>query len=59
MDWIEITSALFLGAMLVFIFPQMRQAVKNAPKGNMNDWMSFIIPLAGVIGFIILLVMMV
>lgn len=59
MDWIQIGSALFLGAMLVFIFPRMRNSVKHAPKGNMNDWMGFIIPLAAVIGFIILLIQMV
>ena len=59
MDWIQIGSALFLGAMLVFIFPRMRDAVKHAPKGKMSDWMGFIIPLAAVIGFIILLIQMV
>ena len=59
MDWMAITSAIFLGAMLIFIFPRMRQAVKHSPKGNMNDWMGYIIPLAAVIGFIILLINMV
>jgi len=59
MDWIAITSAIFLGAMMVFIFPRMREAVKNSPKGNMQDWMGYIIPLVAVIGFIILLINMV
>ena len=59
MDWVQIGSALFLGAMMVFIFPRMRQAVKNAPKGTSQDWMSFIIPILTVIGFVILLIMMV
>ncbi|MDH5473049.1 MAG: hypothetical protein OEY87_05410 [Gammaproteobacteria bacterium] len=59
MDWVKIGSALFLLAMLVFIFPRMKQALENAPKGNMQDWMSFIVPLAAVIGFVILLLMMV
>ena len=59
MDWIQIGSALFLGAMLVFIFPRMRDAVKHAPKGKMSDWMGFIITLAAVIGFIVLLIQMV
>lgn len=59
MDWTQIGSALFLLAMIVFIFPRMRNAVKHAPKGNMKDWMGFIIPLAAVIGFIVLLVKMV
>lgn len=59
MDWIQIGSALFLGAMMVFIFPRMREAVKNAPKGSAQDWMGFIIPILAVIGFVILLIMMV
>ena len=59
MDWMAITSAIFLGAMLIFIFPRMRQAVKHSPKGTMNDWMGYIIPLVVVIGFIILLINMV
>jgi len=59
MDWIAITSAIFLGAMMVFIFPRMRAAVKNSPKGNMQDWMGYIIPLAAVVAFIILLINMV
>ncbi len=59
MDWMQILSALGLGAMLIFIFPRMREAVKHSPKGSMQDWMGFIIPLTAVIGFVALLVMMV
>ena len=59
MDWMKITSALFLLAMIVFLFPRMREAVKNSPKGTMSDWMGYIIPLAAVIGFVILLINMV
>jgi hypothetical protein len=59
MDWTQIGSALLLGAMLIFIFPRMRHAVKNSPKGSMQDWMGFIIPVLAVIGFIILLISMV
>ena len=54
-----IGSAVLLIAMIVFIFPRMRQAVKHSPKGNLQDWMGYIIPLIAVIGFIILLIMMV
>ena len=52
MDWVQIGSALFLGAMLVFIFPRMREAVKNAPKGTHQDWMGFIIPILAVVGLL-------
>ena len=59
MDWVKIGSALFLLAMLVYMFPRMKRAMENAPKGSMQDWMGFIIPVTAVIGFVILLIMMV
>lgn len=59
MDWMQITSVLFLGAMAFFLFPRVKQAIANSPKAEKGDWMSFIIPIAAVIGFVILLIMMV
>ena len=59
MDWMKIGSALLLIGMLVFVFPRMRAAVKHSPKGTTKDWMGFIIPLAVVIGFIVLLIQLV
>ena len=57
MDWVKIGSALFLGAMLIFMFPRMRHAVKNSPKGTMQDWMGYIIPIIAVVAFVIFLIM--
>ncbi|VAW63840.1 hypothetical protein MNBD_GAMMA08-3081 [hydrothermal vent metagenome] len=59
MDWLKIGSAVFLLAMIVYMWPRMKHAVANAPKGTMNDWMGYIIPMAAVVGFIILLIKMV
>lgn len=59
MDWVKIGSAVFLAAMLIFIFPRMRDAIKHSPKGTMQDWMGYIVPLIGVIAFVIVLIMMV
>lgn len=59
MDWIQIGSALFLGAMLVYLFPRAKQAIENSPKGNMNDWMGYIMPMAMVVLFIIVLIALV
>ena len=53
MNWVTIGSAALMIGMLVFIYPRMRHAMKNAPKGSTQDWMGFVIPLAGVIGFVI------
>ena len=59
MDWMTIGSVVLIAGMMVFIFPRMRHAVKTAPKGSMDDWMSFIIPMIAIVGFIILLINMV
>jgi hypothetical protein len=59
MDWTKIGTALFLFAMLVFIFPRMRHAIKHSPKGTASDWMGFVIPILVIIGFILLLIQMV
>ena len=59
MDWLKIGSAVFLIAMIVFMWPRMKHAVANSPKGTMQDWMGYIVPLAAVIGFILLLIQMV
>ena len=59
MDWLKIGSALFLVAMLVFIFPRMRHAVKHSPKGSSKDWMGFVGIIVVVALFVMLLISMV
>jgi len=39
MNWVTIGSAALMIGMLVFIFPRMRHAMKNSPKGSTQDWM--------------------
>jgi hypothetical protein len=59
MDWLKIGSALFLLAMIIFLFPRAKHAIENSPKGNMQDWMGYIVPMAAVILFVILLIALV
>ena len=59
MDWLKIGSAVLLIAMLVYIWPQMKHALKHSPKGTTEDWKGFLIPLVAVIAFVVFLVMMV
>ncbi len=59
MDWMAIGSAVLIIALMVFIFPRMKHAVQNSPKGSSSDWMGFIIPILAIAGFIILLINMV
>jgi general stress protein CsbA len=59
MDWLKIISALFIVAMMVMLFPRLKQASKNAPKGTQEDWMAAIKPLLLVVGFVVVLIMLV
>ncbi len=59
MDWLKIGSALFLLAMLAMLFPRAKHMVLNSPKGSLQDWMGYIVPMAVVAAFIILLIKMV
>lgn len=59
MDWMKITSALVLGAMLVYLFPRARAMMRHSPKASGDDWRGVLIPLLGVILFVIFLISMV
>jgi hypothetical protein len=59
MDWIKIGSALFMLAMVIYLFPRAKHAVQNSPKGTLKDWMGYIVPMAAVVLFIIVLISLV
>ena len=59
MGWEKIGTAILLVAMLVFIYPRMRHAMKNSPKGSSEDWKGFLLPIIMVVLFVIFLIMMV
>ncbi len=59
MEWYEIVWAILLGAMLIALFPKAKHMVENSPKGSMKDWMGYIVPMAVVVLFIILLIALV
>jgi hypothetical protein len=59
MDWLKIASAVLLVAMFFMILPSAKRMVKESPKGSSSDWMAFIVPMAVVVLFIILLIALV
>ena len=59
MDWMKIASAVFMLAMVIYLFPRAKQVVQNTPKGSMKDWMGYVLPMAAVVLFIIVLIKMV
>ncbi|MDC1287000.1 hypothetical protein N8198_03870 [Gammaproteobacteria bacterium] len=59
MDWLKIASAVLLVAMFFMILPSAKRMVKESPKGSTSDWMGFIVPMAVVALFIVLLIALV
>ena len=53
--WMKIGSAVLMGMMLVFLFPRAKQMLQDGPKGTSQEWISAPIPLALVVGFVVLL----
>jgi hypothetical protein len=59
MDWLKIASAVVLVAMFFYILPSAKRMVKNSPKGSTHDWMGFVLPIAAIAIFIVLLISLV
>jgi len=59
MDWLKIASALALVAMFFLILPAAKRMTKNSPKGSVSDWMGYVIPMAVVVLFIMVLISLV
>jgi len=57
MDWIKILSAVFLVVMLVYLWPRAKHMLKHSPKASSDDWKSLILPIGGLVLFVVLLVM--
>lgn len=57
MDWMKIGSALLLVMMIVLLYPRAKRMMSEAPKAEAGDWRSAILPVLGVIGFVIFLMM--
>jgi archaellum biogenesis protein FlaJ (TadC family) len=59
MDWLKIFSAILIVGWIIFIWPRAKYWLKNSPKAEQGDWMAAVLPLAAVVGFVVLLIMMV
>jgi len=59
MDWVKIGSALFMLAMVIYLFPRAKHAIENPPKGSMKDWMGYVLPMLAVALFIVVLIALV
>ncbi len=59
MDWLKIAAGVALVAMFFFILPSAKRMVKESPKGSTSDWLGYIIPVAVVGLFIVMLIALV
>lgn len=59
MDWLKIAAGVALVAMFFFILPSAKRMVKESPKGSTSDWLGYIIPMAVVGLFIVMLIALV
>ena len=59
MDWMKILSAVALGLMIIYLLPRAKQMMKMSAEVENKDWMGVLIPIAGVILFVVFLVSMV
>lgn len=56
MDWLKILSALFIVAMLIFLWPRAGQMIRESRKGSANEWLWVGVIFLGVAAFVAFLV---
>ena len=59
MDWMNIIWAGALIMMIVFLWPRAKAMMEQSAQETERDWKGAILPLAAVLGFVILLMAMV
>lgn len=59
MGWGEIISAIALGAMILLLIPNAQQIMQQTRVAKFEEWVSVIIPLVLVVGFVIFLIILV
>ena len=57
--WWKILTAVALGMLLVVLWPAYKHWSQNGPKAEAGDWQAAVLPLLGVVGFIVFLIMLV
>lgn len=57
--WMKIAWAIAIVLIIALIWPTAKHWLQHGPKGSANDWRAALLPLAGVVIFVILLILMV
>ncbi|HFE39261.1 MAG TPA: hypothetical protein ENK06_12745 [Gammaproteobacteria bacterium] len=59
LDWMQILSAIALVLMIVYLLPRAKQMMQMSSEVENKDWMGVLVPIAGVVLFVIFLVSLV
>lgn len=57
--WLKLSIAIVMGIMIIRMWPAANHWLKHGPKGSNKEWLNLALILAGVVGFVILLILMV
>lgn len=57
--FLKIALAVVLAMMLFRLWPAFKSWQQNGPKAQSGDWAAVVLPLAGVVGLVVILVLMV
>lgn len=57
--WMKIALAVVLGIMVIRLWPAAAHMLKHGAEGSRQDWQAALLPIAAVVGFVILLILMV
>ncbi len=57
--WMQIALGAMALVALFFFGPMAGRAVKESPKGTAQDWLGLLLPIGGVVLFVILLIALV
>lgn len=55
-DWFKVAQALFLIAMIAFIWPSAKRMFSESPKGTQKQWMNYAALMCGVVLFVLFLI---
>ncbi|MEC9248017.1 MAG: hypothetical protein VX986_03260 [Pseudomonadota bacterium] len=51
----KIGSALLIGAMILYMYPNAKRMMQDSPEAEKGDWASFVVPVLFVAAFVLLL----
>ncbi len=57
--FVMVIGAVVFGLLIFRMYPAAKHWMEHGPKAEAGDWQAAILPLAAVVGFVVLLIMMV